>query len=309
MNPSLSQPLKGLIAAAVTPFYEDGSVDYDAIPTLVERQEQLGNCGLYICGSTGEGVSLTSEERKQVASQYVQASQAQGLVSFIQVGHNSLRAAQELAEHAQEIGATAISATCPSYFKVSSVADLISCMAEIARAAPEVPFYYYHIPALTGSQLSMPDFLQAARDAIPNLAGLKFTTPELHQFQLCQAVDAKLQVFWGTDEMLLPALACGAQAAIGSTYNILAPTYLEVWSAYEAGQVERAREIQLKLVELVSILLQFPFHAALRRALKYQGIEVGPARLPNVNLNSKQIDQLDQSLKAAGFDASGRLPI
>lgn len=101
---------------------------------------------------------------------------------IVQVGHNSLREAQELAKHAQQIGASAISATCPSYFKVASVQSLTLCMQELAAAAPETPFYYYHIPVLTGSSIDMVEFLTHADEAIPTLVGLKYTDTMLFEF-------------------------------------------------------------------------------------------------------------------------------
>lgn len=302
MDPS---PIRGLIAAAITPFHEDASLALDRVPVLVERATRSGLQGFYVCGSTGEGVSLTIQERKDTAQAYVEACRHHGLISMIQVGHNALPEARELARHALEIGAGAISATCPNYFPVRSNEQLVACMVEIASAAPDLPFYYYHIPALTGNRLSMPQFLEAAKATIPNFAGLKFTTPELHHFQLCQAKDSALQVFWGTDEMLLPALACGANAAIGSTYNVLAGEYLKLWKAFEAGDLEQARRRQLALVHIVNTMLSVPFHAALRHVCALQGVEVGPCRLPNENLSDPQKQALEEQLASLGMQADG----
>ena len=144
-----AQRLDGLVAATYTPLDDDGTVNASVAGPIVEHLLGSGINGLYVCGSTGEGMSLSSDERRAVAKAYVQAADGRVPV-IIQVGHNSLSEARHLAEHAQEIGADVLSATCPSYFKVSDVTTLVDCMAEVASAAPELPFYYYHIPALTG---------------------------------------------------------------------------------------------------------------------------------------------------------------
>lgn len=296
-----SRSYSGLIAAAVTPMLTDGSINVTAVPAIVERLIEDGVRGLYVCGSTGEGVSLTIGERKSVAEAYVQAA-AGRLPVMVQVGHNSLAEAQELARHAQDCGASAVSATCPSYFRVDSIDTLVECMAEIACGSATLPFFYYHIPALTGNQLCMPTFLERAGQRIENLAGLKYTTPELHVYQRCQQVAAeRFEIFWGTDEMLLPALACGASAAIGSTYNIAAPLYSTIVQAFEHNELERARDLQLQAIQMVAVMQQFPFHAALKAVMCMQGMEVGSCRWPLPQLAPDETSKLESQLRELGF--------
>lgn len=300
---TMPKQVRGLIAAALTPFDKDGNVDPSTISPLVERLQSQGISGLYVCGSTGEGISLSTAERKQVAEAYMSAAKDKQFV-FVQVGHNSLREAQDLARHAAEHGADAISATCPSYFKVSSIDGLVRCMSEIASITPQTPFYYYHIPALTGNSLDMQEFLSVAQDAIPNLAGIKYTTPRLHVFQQCAAfAPDKFQVFWGVDEMLLPALASGATAAIGSTYNVLAPVYTDLIERFEANDLEAARGLQLKAIRAIDALLKYPFQAALKHVVELQTggeINFGGARLPLDCLSPEQCASLEVDMKALG---------
>ena len=126
--------LNGLIAATYTPFDENGNLNLSQVPKMVDHLVASKVDGLYVCGSTGEGVSLTSDERRAVAEAYLSAakeSSEPAMPVVVQVGHNSLSEAEKLAEHAQAIGATAISANAPSYFKVTNVETLVSCMAKI----------------------------------------------------------------------------------------------------------------------------------------------------------------------------------
>jgi N-acetylneuraminate lyase len=139
---------------------------------------------------------------------------------LVHVGHNSIWESKELAAHAQAIGADYISTTPPTYFKIGNIPTLVSCLADIASAAPQLPFYYYNIPALTGINLDMVELLAQAQIAIPTLAGIKYTTPNIHEYQACLNFTAKTyDVLYGTDEMFLSALAVGAKGFIGSTYN------------------------------------------------------------------------------------------
>lgn len=295
------QRLNGLVAATYTPIADDGAVNTAIVAPLVEHLLGNGISGLYVCGSTGEGMSLSSDERKTVANAYVRAAAGRVPV-IVQVGHNSLAEARQLAEHSVEIGADVISATCPSYFKVGDVSSLVDCMTEVAAGAPNLPFYYYHIPVLTGSAIDVLQFLKRASERIPNLAGLKYTDTKLHEFQECLELDSgRLDVVWGCDEMLLGALATGARGAIGSTYNIAAPLYRRIIAAFADGDLTEARRLQSLSVKMIRTLNHFPFHSAMKAALAIQGFDVGRCRLPQGRLSDEDVNKLQTELDSIGF--------
>lgn len=293
--------LSGLVAATLTPLRADGSVNVEPIPRIVDHLERTGVSGIYICGSTGEGISLSSQERQAVSEAYVAAAKGR-LKTVVQVGHNSLAEARALAAHAAEIGADAISATAPSYFKIASIPMLVDCMAEIAAGAPETPFYYYHIPSLTGAALDMVEFLPSADRRIGNLVGMKYTTPEADVYQTCLNLqDGRFDVLWGRDEMLLSALAVGSRGAIGSTYNIAAPLYRKILDAFQAGDMAEAQRLQLLAVKAIRVLLNYPFLAVLKWLLGVYGIECGGCRLPQANLTTERTAQVRTELEELGF--------
>ena len=237
--------LAGLTVAALTPFDENGELRLQQVDRIVEHLIQNGASGLYVCGSTGSGVSLTDPERKAVAEAYVRSAGGRVPV-VVQVGHNSLSAARELAAHAQGIGADAISANGPSYFKLDRVETLVDMMEYVTADAQDLPFYYYHIPVLTGLDFDMVEFLQRAAPRIRNLVGLKYTSPALDQYQRCLELDGgRFDVLWGVDEMMLGALAVGATGAVGSTYNVAAQVYLRMMAAFRRGDIEEARSWQV----------------------------------------------------------------
>src|SRR5262249_52277339 len=139
---------------------------------------------------------------------------------FIHVGHNCQRDAIALAAHAQRIGAVATSAIAPSHFRPTNVDDLIEFLVPIAAAAPNIPFYFYDIPGLTGVRLPMHQFLLRAAERIPNLAGIKYSNEDLMTLQACLGIGpGRFEVLYGSDEILLAALAMGVRGAVGSTYN------------------------------------------------------------------------------------------
>ena len=293
--------LRGLIAATYTPLTDQGEICEPPIRPMVDQLLDDGVEGFYVCGSTGEGMSLTSSERCQVAKLYVDAVEKRAPV-IVQVGHNSLAEAAQLAAHAHSIGADAISATCPSYYKVSTVEALVDCMAQVAAGAPQTPFYYYHIPALTGSTIDMVDFLRRAGERIPNLVGLKYTAATMHEFQQCVELDdGRFDVVWGYDEMLLGALAIGATAAIGSTYNIAAKLYVDLIRAFQAGDMPEARRLQSLSVSMIRVMCDYPFHPATKSVLAMKGFAVGGCRLPLGRLSENDISTLKESLTDIGF--------
>jgi N-acetylneuraminate lyase len=296
--------LKGLNAATLTPFSEDGEVNLDAIGPMVEFLIGNGITGLYVCGSTGEGMSLSTSERKAVTAEFVNA--ASGRVRVIaQVGHNSIAEAKELASHAASVGVDIVSATCPSYFKAADNLSLTRSVAPIAAAAPDLPFYYYHIPCLTGSNVDIVRFMEDGRESVPNLAGLKFTDTNLFEFQMCLAVDDHaFDVIWGVDEMLLGALATGAQAAIGSTYNVAAPLSNRIISAFNDGDLEQARTLQLQSALMIRELQQFPFQASLKMILTNLGLPIGTVRPPLTELLSRD-SELVTMLEDIEFESYG----
>lgn len=293
--------IKGLIAATFAAYNIDGSINLSIIPAIVDKMIEDGLTGVFICGTNGEGPNLTIDERMQIAEAYVKAANKRILV-LVHVGHSSIAECRKLAAHAEQIGADAISSVAAFYFKPNSVKNLVACIAEIASAAPNTPFYYYNIPTLTGVAMDMVDFLEQAEKAIPNLAGIKYTASTLHEYQACLAYkNGKYDILFGFDEMLLPALAVGAKGAIGSTYTFAAPLYLKVMELYEQGRADEAAAMQLNSVNMVRCLVKYPPIPAQRAIMKMEGFELGNCRLPLVALSKEDEDNFKKSLEEIDF--------
>src|SRR5215207_827376 len=177
--------LTGLVCATHTPFQSDGSLHLAVVERQAAHLLSHSIRLVFIGGSTGECHSLSLDERQQLTQRWAEVTRGTQLKFVVHVGSNCLADARALAAQAEHLGACAISAMAPSYFKPVTVDGLIACCAEIASAAPSTPFYFYDIPSLTGVSLPMPDFLERAPERIPTLAGLKFTNSDLMSYQLC----------------------------------------------------------------------------------------------------------------------------
>jgi N-acetylneuraminate lyase len=293
--------LSGLIAATFTPMHANGSLNLAMAKPVVDHLVRSGISGLYVCGSTGEGPLLTTAERKQTAAAYVVAAAGRVPV-VVQVGHSSIVEARELAAHAQQIGADATSAVAPYYFKPNSVKILVDCLAEIAGGAPKLPFYYYHIPELSGVNANMVELLEHAPTKMPNFAGIKYTAPFINELQtLIAASKGQFDILFGRDEMLLSGLAGGATGAVGSTYNFAAPLYRRVMAAFERGDVAEAKRCQGQVVEVVNVILRYRVHAGLKATMSLLGLDCGPTRLPNVSLQPDEVESMRRDLDAVEF--------
>ena len=302
MNKSIR--LTGLTAAAFTPMKSDAMLDLDRIPSLVEHLLRDGVSALYVLGSTGEGVSLTLRERQHTAAAFVQAAAGRVPV-VVHVGHNSLQEAQILARHAQQIGANAISAVPPYYFKPDSTRSLVDCLAMITAGAPDLPFYYYHIPVKTGVELDLNDFLHLATRQLHSLVGVKFSDTRLHAISACPYAE-RYDFVCGVDEMLLGAWMTGMRGAVGTTYNFAAPLYNRLIACCEQGQIEEARRNQARASTMINVILKTCGRPGFKAVMGLIGQDCGPHRLPHSTATPAQISEMHQALEAIGFFEWGR---
>ncbi len=177
--------IKGLIDAPFTPFYENGEVNLEPIEAYAKMLVKNGLQGVFINGSSGEGYMLTEEERMRLAERWVSVA-PEGFKVIVHVGSCCVKASRMLAEHAQKIGAWGIGAMAPPFPKIGRIEELVKYIEEIAAGAPELPFYYYHIPAFNGAFLPMVKLLEAVDGRVPNFAGIKYTFESMYEYNQCR---------------------------------------------------------------------------------------------------------------------------
>ena len=295
--------LDGLIAAPFTPMDESGNLKLSAIASYYTFLKQNGIKGAFICGSTGEGVSLTFAEKKAVAEAWAACTRGdQDFKVMTLLGGTSIADCKELAIHAQSIGLYAVSFTAPFYFKPATAAVLAECCAEIAAVVPELPFYYYHIPVLNGVNIPMFDLLKAADGKIPNFAGVKYTHEDFMDFLSClQFKGGKYDMLWGRDENMLPALALGAKGAVGSTFNYAAPLYHDLISAYSENDLIKARHLQQQSIDMIRLLGKYGGIATGKAFMKAVGVDCGEFRLPVKNMSQADWVLFNKDLEHISF--------
>ncbi|CAL1535529.1 unnamed protein product [Lymnaea stagnalis] len=304
--------VEDFVAATFTPMKENGNVNLEAIDGyqkfLTEQEIKL----VYVNGSTAEGTSLTTEERKQIAEKWVTLSQIPGreMKVLIQVGGTNFKETIELTEHAAAIGADAISTLAPLYFTPNSVDDLVEYCKRVADKAPNLPLYYYHIPDRTGVRFDMEQFLNKSRNVIPNLRGIKFSSKDLYEGCRClRTLDANgdnYDLLFGCDEQVISAFAIGFKGAIGSTYSLIPRVYHKLKQALKEGRLDDARRYQYKSVDLVKVCFEFGsvtggLLPAMKVVLTKLGVDIGPPRYPMVPLDDATQKQLVERLQEIGF--------
>ena len=292
-----------LIAAPFTALDENGELALE----VIEKQAAslVGDLvqGAFVCGSTGEGVLFTREERMAVASRWCSFA-GNELSVIVHVGHASIAEACVLAAHAEQVHASAIAAVAPFYFRPSTVEDLVECCRIIAAAAPRTGFFYYHIPSMTGVGLSMPQFLELASARIPTFRGIKFTDENLVEFRRCLEIAGdRHTVHFGRDEVLLPAMTVGARSAVGSTYNFAAPIYLRMADAYARCDLRTASRLQAVLHGFVRASSEHGGHVALKALSGVYGTPCGPCRMPLGGLSTEELRALQSRIEEVGFAA------
>lgn len=293
--------IEGLIAAPFTPMNVDNSLNVDIIPQYADFLHENKVKGVFVGGSTGEGVSLTHEEQITLMHAWIKAAKGR-LVTIFMAGSPSVEACKILAQEAASCGYDAIAYLPPYYFKPNSVNILADCCAEVAAAAPNMPFYYYHIPVLSNVHLHMLPFLKIVHEQIPNFVGIKYSDANLMDCAQClDFADGKYDILWGRDEELLAAMAMGVRGAVGSTYNYAAPVYHQVISAFQNGHLAKALEYQHKSIEIVRLLGKYGGIRVGKAFMKAMGIDCGHFRLPITRMSDAVYQDFLNELEQIGF--------
>ena len=297
------EKIKGLIDAPFTPFYANGEVNLEPIERYANMLKKNGLQGVFINGSSGEGYMLTEDERMKLTEAWVKAA-PEGFKVIVHVGSTCVNSSRRLAEHAQTIGAFGIGAMATPFPKIGRIEELVKYCEEIASGAPNLPFYYYHIPAFNGAFLSMVELLKAVDGRIPNFAGIKYTYESLYEYNQCRLyANGKFDMLHGQDETILPCLAMGgAQGGIGGTTNYNGKCLTGILKAWEEGNIEEARQLQNFAQEVINVICHYRGNiVGGKRIMKLIGLDLGPNRTPFQNITDEEEKALKAELDAIDF--------
>ncbi|XP_046539153.1 N-acetylneuraminate lyase isoform X1 [Equus quagga] len=316
VSSSMASPkkkLQGLVAATITPMTEHGEINFSVIGQYVDYLvEEQGVKNIFVNGTTGEGLSLSISERRRVAEEWVTKGRNKLDQIVIHVGALSLKESQELAQHAADIGADGIAVIAPFFLKPWNKDVLINFLKEVAAAAPALPFYYYHIPALTGVKIRAEEVLDGIQEKIPTFQGLKFSDTDLLDFGQCvdQNRQRQFAFLFGVDEQLLSALVMGATGAVGrmccflsSTYNYLGKKTNQMLEAFERKDFSSALNHQFCIQRFINFVVKLGFGVSQTKAIMtlVSGIPMGPPRLPLQKASREFTDNAEAKLRSLDF--------
>lgn len=292
---------KHVTVALNTPFKEDGSVDIEAVKAVSRYFRDKGVKQMYVCGSTGEGFLLDTEERKLVAETVVNEV-GQDMNIIVHVGCPDTRHSCILAEHAEKIGAAATSAVPCVYYRPSEE-SVYAHWTEITKAA-DLPFFIYNIPQLTGFNLSMNLFNRMLENE--RVAGVKCSSdPAQDILRFKQAGGKDFIVFNGPDEQFVAGRLLGADAGIGGTYGAMPELYMKMDELIGRGEWEKAAQVQNIVTPLIYRICSFAsMHGAIKAIITLDGCPMGNPRLPflPVSVEDPKLVQVYKDIKQAIAD-------
>ncbi|XP_048665824.1 N-acetylneuraminate lyase isoform X2 [Marmota marmota marmota] len=272
---SPKKKLQGLVAATITPMTENGEINFSVIGQYVDYLvKEQGVKNIFVNGTTGEGLSLSVSERRQVAEEWVTQGRNKLDQVVIHVGALSLKESQELAQHAAEIGADGIAVIAPFFLK---------------------PW----------NKVRAEELLDGIQDKIPTFQGLKFSDTDLLDFGQCvdQNHQRQFSLLFGVDEQLLSGLVMGATGAVGSTYNYLGKKTNQMLEAFERKDFSSALNYQFCIQRFINFVVKLGFGVSQTKAIMtlVSGIPMGPPRLPLQKATREFTDNAEAKLKSLDF--------
>ena len=267
---------EGIMPALVTPFTDDGkTIDENRLRTLVNHCLELGVHGVVPCGTTGEFVNLTVEEKKRVIR--IVVDEVNGRVPVVAgTGASGTQEAVEMTKYAKDVGATAALIVTPYYLKPAD-RGIYEHYQTIASEV-DLPIILYNIPQCTGLELPWQMVEDLAQ--IPNVVGVKDSSGQL-KFILAvlEKVRDKLNVLCGHDEVVVAALAAGCSGAILASANVIPDVWIQIYNHIKKGELQQARELQYKVQKIARIIVGSG-PVGTKEALNMMKVKVGPVRKP-----------------------------
>ncbi|MDE6870372.1 MAG: N-acetylneuraminate lyase [Clostridia bacterium] len=273
---------KGVFSALLTPYTADDKINGKSVKQIIDFNLAKGINGFYVGGSTGEGMLLTVEERKQLFKYAAESNAGRGTM-IAHVGTINTNHAIDMAKYAQDMGYDAISAVAPFYYGFSYEA-IKGYYNDIANSV-DIPMIMYNFPNANGFQFNK----ERAEDMFKNkkFIGIKHTTSDLFALQQFKTMECDPLVYNGFDEILVAGLSMGADGGIGSTYNFMPQKYVDMYRLFNEGDIKQAQKIQYEANEIITMLIKYGVFATEKGILEEMGIEMGGCRKPFTELSAE----------------------
>ncbi|MEY3762507.1 MAG: 4-hydroxy-tetrahydrodipicolinate synthase [Pseudomonadota bacterium] len=292
------QPITGSIPAMVTPMLEDGSVDYASLRKLIDWHIAEGTDCIGVVGTTGESPTVNVEEHREIIR--VSVEQAKGRVPIMAgCGANSTSEAIELAKFAKSVGADCQLQVVPYYNKPTQE-GLYQHFKAIAEAVPDLPVILYNVPGRSVADMQHETVLRLAQ--VPGIVGIKEATGNIERAQwLIRDLPKEFAVYSGDDPSAVALMLCGGKGNVSVTANVAPRLMHELCVAAMAGDVQKAMEIQFKLMPMHKNLFVEANPIPVKWAMARMGLCGGTLRLPMTELSKSQQPVVETALRASGL--------
>lgn len=286
----------------MTEFASSGAVTTKNVDRYAAHLKREGCVGVFVCGTSGESMSLSVDERERLAGAWATSGARHGLRVIVHVGCDAPLDAERLARHAAARGVAGVAAMAPRFVKAANADALADYCASIARAAPATPFFYYHFPLATGVATKLSDLVRLAHN-IPTLAGMKFSDSDMREYGECCDADAdwRLAFLPGFEAQTLAHLPYHPRESYGAvslSFSLLAPLHRDVADAFYAQRGAEAHALQATSRSFFRAVTPFGWTQAVKLALVDRGVLDSPlCRAPSRNLSPDERDALRRVLR------------
>ena len=289
---------KGAGVAIVTPFKENGEVNYPEFEKMIEFQIKNGTDAIIVCGTTGEAATMSEEEHMEVVKFCIEKVNKR-IPVVAGTGSNCTQTAIDLSKKAQEYGADAVLLVTPYYNKATQ-GGLYAHFAAVAKEI-SIPIILYNIPSRTGCNILPETAARLAKD-FDNIVGIKDATGNITQtIKMMSLVEGNLDLYSGDDDQIVPIMSVGGIGVISVLSNVAPQQTHEICAKCLEGDYETARQLQFKAFPLVKALFSEVNPIPVKTALKLIGFEPGPLRLPLTELEPQNQELLKNEMKKYGL--------
>ena len=288
----------GAGVAIITPFHEDGSINYDQLKKLVDYHCENGTDSIVICGTTGESATMTEEEHLECIKRTIYFT-AGRIPVIAGTGSNCTATAVELSREAAKAGADGLLVVTPYYNKATQK-GLIEHYKAIAREA-DAPIIMYSVASRTGCNIE-PATVAALVKEVDNIVGVKEASGNISQVaKIMQLTQGDIDLYSGNDDQIVPILALGGKGVISVLSNVAPRETHEICAKFFAGDIAGSRELQLKAIPLINALFSEVNPIPVKKAVSLMGMEAGGLRMPLTEMEEANVQKLAQAMRAFGI--------
>uniref|UniRef100_UPI000421FC3F 4-hydroxy-tetrahydrodipicolinate synthase n=1 Tax=Anaerovorax odorimutans TaxID=109327 RepID=UPI000421FC3F len=286
--------ITGSMVALITPFYEDGSVNYDKLRELVEWHIKEGTSGIVALGTTAETPALTVTEKDEIARVCIETGKGK-IPIIIGSGSNNTLVAKEQSLKYEKMGADGLLVITPYYNKTNK-SGMIHHFKEVADAV-SVPVYIYNVPGRTGCAISFEALEELSKH--PNIVGIKEASGDISFVsKISRLINENFSIYSGNDDMIIPLMSLGGAGVISVLANVIPKETQKLAQSYWDGDMKTAKEMQLKYLDFINALFIETNPIPVKEAMNQAGMNVGGYRLPLCEMEESTKQKLVDTMKA-----------